>query len=280
MVQTVENGLPVSGLSSERPSNGEPGQRYKDTQTGEYSVYNGNSWDTVSAGSGQRIQLDWVAGLEGKPGINADFVSTTEAESTIANRHFEILGANAVRTSSAINAEGGVTFTTEGADGDGCFLVPHLDAGLTPWTEITWGTDESVNYKCTFVTGAAITNSIIWAGLKLTNTDVVITDADQVFVRYENAIDGGAWTVNSSVGGTDTETVTTDIVAVSTVYSIEINIDSDRIAKTYINGVLQQTSSALTTAIDFIPYIAVEADGAAEAKTLTIRGCSISRDYA
>lgn len=101
-----------------------------------------------------------------------------------------------------------------------------------------------------------------------------------MFVRYESGISSGVWTVNSSVNGTDTETVTTDTVAVSTVYSIEINIDSDRIAKTYINGVLQQTSSALTDATDFIPYICVEADGAAEAKTLGIRGCSISRNFA
>lgn len=175
MTQLVENGLAISGLSSERPSNGEPGQRFKDTQTGEYSVYNGNSWDTVSGGTGQRFQLDWIAGAEGKPGINADFVSATEAVNTVTNRHFEILGTGGTSDDVTYNAEGGITFTTDGADGDGVFLVPHLDANQTPWTQVTWGTDQEVNYKCTFKTGADITNSIVWAGLKLTNTDVVAT---------------------------------------------------------------------------------------------------------
>jgi len=229
------------------------------------------------APGGDRVSLSWTAGAEGKPGINADFVSATESVNTVTNRHFEILGTNASSDDVTYNAEGGITFTTDGADGDGVIMLPHLDANQSPWTTWTWGTDKSVVYECLIETGAAITNSIVWAGLKLTNTDVVATDDDQAFFRYENGVSSGVWVAVTSIGGTDTSTVSTVTVAVSTKYRLRIAIDSSRIARLYINGALIVTTAALTDTVDLIPYIAVEADGAAEAKTLTVYGAAISR---
>lgn len=227
----------------------------------------------------ERLELKWVAGAEGKPGINADFVSATEAVNTVTNRHFEILGTNASSDDVTYGAEGGITFTTDGADGDGVILLPHLDANQTNWTSVTWGTDQEVIWECDIVTGGAITNSIVWAGLKLTNTDVIATDADQIFFRYENGVSAGVWIVASSIANVDTSTVSTITVGVSTRYYLKIIIAADRTAKAYINDVLIVTTAALTDAIDLIPYIAVEADGAAEAKTLDIYGQSISRKF-
>ena len=107
---------------------------------------------------GDRYSLRWLAGQRGKPSLNADILNATEATRMIADPDFEILGTNASSDDSTFNAEGGITFTTDGADGDGVFLLPHLDANQTPWTQVTWGTDKSVRWECLITTGAAITN--------------------------------------------------------------------------------------------------------------------------
>ena len=227
-----------------------------------------------------RYSLAWTAGQRGKPGLNGDILSATEATRMIADPDFEILGTNASSDDVTFNAEGGITFTTDGADGDGVILLPHLDANQSAWSQVTWGSDQKTRWECRIKTGAAITNSIVWAGLKLTNTDVVATDANQAFFRYENGINGGRWQAVSSIANSDDAHDTGITVAVSTDYHLEIVIESNRQAKFYINDVLVETSAALTTAIDFIPYIAVEADGAAEAKTLTVRSQAIGRAFA
>lgn len=238
----------------------------------------GTTWTPVevaAAGVG-RVGLKWTAGARGKPGLNAD-INTALATSVITDPDFEILGTNASSDDVTFNAEGGITFTTDGADGDEVILLPHLDANQSAWTQWTWGTDKSVIWTCRIATGASIDNCIIWAGLKLTNTEVTATDDDQVFFRYENGVNDGEFQAVSSIGGTDDAHDTGVAVAVTTSYVLQIVINSSRVAKFYINGTLVETSAALTDAVDLIPYIGVAADGAAEAKTLSVYAQSISR---
>lgn len=225
----------------------------------------------------KRLELLWIAGQRGKPGLNADINSTTEAVREIADPDFEVLGTNMASALSTFNAEGGITLTTAGADADQAILLPHLDANQTAWTKYTWGTDREVWWECLFDTGASIANAIIWAGLKLTNTQVVATDANQVFVRYEDDENSGKFQVIESIAGTDTTTSTDLAVAASTQYHIAIKINEDRKAEVYINGQLYRKTGVLTDAIDLIPYIGVMADGAAAAKAITVHGQYISR---
>jgi len=116
--------------------------------------------------------------------------------------------------------------------------------------------------------------------LKLTNTEVVATDNDQVFVRYEDDVNSGKFQAVWSIGGTDTTTDTGVTAAVSTRYHIQVVIDASRIARFYLNGSLVATTTALTNATDLIPYIGVAADGAAAAKSLRIHGQVIERNVA
>lgn len=224
-----------------------------------------------------RFELKWVAGQRGKPGINADINSATEATREIADPDFEILGTNGTTALCTYYAEGGVVLTTAGADADQMILAPHLDANQTAWTQVTWGTDKETVWECDITTGANITNAVIWAGLKLTNTPVTATDDNQVFFRYEDDVIAGVLQAVSSIAGTDTATSTGITIAVSTRYHLKIVIGSDRTAKMYVNGVLVTTTGALTDAIDLIPYIGVMADGAGAAKVLRVHGQSISR---
>lgn len=225
----------------------------------------------------RRFELKWVAGQRGKPGINGDIQSATEATRMIADPDFEVLGTNASSDDVTFYAEGGIKVETDGADGDEVIIAPHLDANQTAWTQVTWGTDKQVVWECHIKSGSAITNCIIWAGLKLTNTEVTATDDDQAFFRYENGVNSGKWQAISSIGGTDDAADTGVTALADTEYHLKIVIGTDRTAQFYLNGALVETSAALTDATDLIPYIGIATDGAAEAKHMYIFGQSIGR---
>jgi len=233
-------------------------------------------------GMSNRYRLTWTAGQRGKPGINGDIQNATEAVRMIADPDFEILGTNSTSALSTFAVEGGITMTTAAVAADQMILAPHLDANQSGWTQVTWGTDQSTRWECRLRTGASITDTIIWAGLKLTNTAVTTTDINQVFFRYEEGVTTGNWEAIDSIANVDNEVDSSVTVAINTDYHLVIEIDSSRLARFYIDGVLVSTSAALTTAIDLIPYIGVEvqAGGVAGAKAITVRGQAISRTVA
>ena len=242
-----------------------------------------------------RFQLEWTPGRFGLPGIDADLTpasaddladGATQAELDLMNmtdKEFELLGTNCVSACSTYNAEGGITITTTAADADQVIVLPHLNVTQTGWTGVTWGTDQQTRWSCRIRTGTAaqLADCIIWAGLKLTNPAVTITDADQVFFRYENDVNNGEWQAVNSIGGVDDAHDTNWALAAATEYHLLIDIDDQRVARFFIDGVLVETSAILTNAIDLIPYIGIEVDGvAAGAKALHIRKQAISRVFA
>lgn len=245
-----------------------------------YRHVSGTSWESLGDGAlsalGERYNLRWTAGQRGKPGLNADINSATEAVREIADPDFELLGTNATSGSATFFAEGGITLTTAGASADQVILLPHLDANQSAWTQVTWGTDKQTVWECDISTAASIADCIIWAGLKLTNTPTVATDNDQVFIRYEAGVNDGEFQVISSIGGTDTTTDSGVVVAVSTRYRLRIAIGADRTARIYINGALIYTTAALTDATDLKPYIGVQSSAVA-AKSIRVYGQAISR---
>jgi len=158
--------------------------------------------------------------------------------------------------------------------------VPHADANQSPWARVTWGTDRSARWDCHIKSGPSIADTILWAGLKLTSTDVVATDADQVFFRYQNGVNDGEWQAVNSIGDSDDAHDTNVAVAANTAYHLVIEIDGSRVARFYINNTLVETSAALTNEIDLVPFIGVKADGDAAAKYVYLRGQGISRTFA
>ena len=225
-----------------------------------------------------RYELRWTAGARGKPSANGDILSTSESTREIADPDFEVLGTNATSGSATYNAEGGIKLTTAGADGDSVIVLPHLDANQTAWSQVTWGTDKETVWEGMLATDASIAATVIWAGLKLTNTPTTATDNDQAFFRYEAGVNSGKWQAIYSIGGTDTATDTGVTAATATVYHFKVAIGSDRTARFWINGTLVVTSSALSNAVDLIPYMGVAASGAAAAKAITVYGEAIGRN--
>lgn len=227
-------------------------------------------------------RFELVERFQKAPKLNADILSATEATNEVCNRDFEVLGTNMTSALSVHYVEGGILITTAGAANDQAIVLPHLDAGESAWAQTTWGTDQQVRWEAVIQTTASVTAEKIWAGLKLTNTNVVATDNDQAYFLYDTAAGASPtlWHFVYSIGGTDTDTAVSSAlvpaVAVNTTYHLLINIDSSRIATFYINGLLVGTSTALTNATDLIPYIGVM-DTAGAAKSLRIFKTAISR---
>jgi len=236
-----------------------------------------------------------------RPGLNAniDQVSTVEVQRAL-NRNWEALGTNvttALVTFASTSA--GVLATTAGADQDQAILTPHLDTAATAWAGTKWGTENETHFE-TSIMLPAIDNQKVWAGLKLTNDQLVATDANQVFFKFqtdatnsEAFTDFTKWHFVHSIGGTDYISQLPITVAANTPYHLKITIDSNRKASIFVNGQQYNVTStsgstggtavttgttksdALTDDIDLIPYVGIEAGaGAAEAVNVHYVCCS------
>lgn len=257
----------------------DPGHQYRDQVDGTIFHNEGNLRDMSIFRKRMVNSTDLVELFTRKPGLNADIANVAEAVRMIANPDFEVLGTNMTSALSTFAAGGGITLTTAGADGDAAILTPHLDTNQTSWAATKWNTSDQILFETNIKTGASVTNTIIWAGFKLTNTNVVATDNDQVYVRFEDDIASGVLQLVTSASGVDTTTNLDLTIAASTSYHLKIVVDADRNVALYVNGVqLARHAAALTANIDLIPYIAVEADGAAAAKAITVRGLRCAKD--
>jgi hypothetical protein len=219
-----------------------------------------------------------------RPGLNADLAAATPNAAEIAtsfskHKDLEILGTNMTSALCTSAEGGGITLTTAGADGDSGILLAHLDTAQTALATCNWDSANRPLFMANIVTGANITNAIIWAGFKLTNTPVTATDADQAFFRYEDDVVSGDWQAVTSVGGTDDAHDTNIPGRVSSLVRLVIDVDINRQPRFYINDKLVETGAALTALNTFEFYIGVEADGAAAAKAITIRNFMVSQLY-
>lgn len=214
-----------------------------------------------------------------KPGINADMTIDPDADDAaalvafvIANRDFEILGTGATTDDVTFGTDhAGLLFTTDSSASQEVIIAPHLNTGQTAWTNIKWGTENEVIWEAVIRTGASVASIVIWAGLKLTNTATVATDADQAFFRFDAGV--ASWECTYSIADTDTETASGVTVAVNTTYYLRIEIDSDRIPHFFIDDKEVAKGTAMTNDVDLIPYIGVQGN----AKTLHVIKTKISR---
>ena len=260
----------------------------------------------TTAKDARRVYLDeWF--LQ-RPGLNAniDQVSTVEVQRAL-NRNWEALGTNMTTALCTFATTGaGVLATTAGADQDQGILTPHLDTAATAWAGTLWGTENSVHFE-TSLQIPALDNQKVWAGLKLTNDQLVATDDDQMFFKYhtdatnsEAFDDFAKWHFVHSIGGTDHISVLPITVAVDTPYHFKIEVGSDRKATIFVNGIQYNVTTtsgstggtavtavqagkqavktaALTDDVDLIPYVGIEA-GAAAAEAVNVHYICCSRN--
>ena len=220
----------------------------------------------------------------------------------VANRDFQVLGTSMTTALCTFDTtRAGIIITTAGTDENQAIIAPHLDTNQTSWQTVPWGTENSVIWECTVTTAASIADIKLWQGLKLTNDQLIATDADQAYFKFQtDATNSEAFTDFTllhfvhSIGGTDYISALPITVAADTQYHLKIEIDSNRKAAIYVNGIQYNVTStsgstggsavttgtdktaALTDDVDFIPYIGVET-GAGSAKALKVHWQAISR---
>ncbi len=194
---------------------------------------------------------------------------------------FVLIGTNAVAgdATNATTTGRGVKIQSHGADGDFTVLRPDSGANRSPW-QASWLSQSKVRWEALVWTDTVANSStaaVIYAGLKLTNTDVAATDADQVYFRAQDTVNAGRWGLVYNIATVST-TVDTGVAAAvaNTPFYLVIDIDANRVARAYINGSLVATTTALTTAITFIPFIGVRASGAAASKILYVTSSAMS----
>jgi hypothetical protein len=243
-----------------------------------------------------------------RPGLNAaiDQVSTVEVQRAL-NRNWEALGTNMTTALCTFAVTGaGVLVTTATADQDQGILLPHLDTAATAWAGTLWGTENSVHFE-TSLQLPALDNQKVWAGLKLTNDQLVATDDDKMFFKYQSDLtnseafsDYAKWHFVHSIGGTDYISVLPITVAANTPYHFKIEVDSDRKAAIFVNGIQYNVTTtagstlgtavtavqpgkaatktaALTDDVNLIPYVGIEA-GAAAAEAVNVHYVACSRN--
>lgn len=254
-----------------------------------------------------------------KPALNAVIAAAfTDADATaaanttitvareIANKDFEVLGTNMTTALATFDTtRAGITITTAGADEDQAIIAPHLDANQSAWAKYLWGTENKVEWECSISTNA-IDNQKVWAGLKLTNDQLIATDADQLFFKFQtDATNSEVFSDYTllhfvhSIGGVDYISALPLTVVANTTYHLKIVIDSNRKATIFVNGVqynvtatagstggttvtavkrnqIVAKTAALTDDVSLIPYIGIEA-GAVAPEALDVHYEGINR---
>ena len=279
-----------SYMSLETALDGTVGEKVRITSAGYVGInavvptshlhVNGNIYASGSITAGRHIVENTRYQLEDyfdrKPQLNATTIIDPDANDAAAlaafvkaSRHFEILGTNAADANVTYDGATATTkFATAGSsNSDSMIVLPHLDhltaqyAGAqTAWTGILWGTENQLVWECCIITDSTISDCMYYAGLKLTNTHVYGTNANQAYFFYDSsktilpyAGAEGSWHFCYSVSGHHYMTNLNMAVQPSTIYHLKIEIDENRDARVYINGEgvgLTQISGVGDTGVD------------------------------
>ena len=219
----------------------------------------------------RRVTFERVFGERGLIGANG------ATENFGVDPWFEILGVNASIDDLIYEGEGGIRLTTDGVQNDSIIVVPHLDTEHSPLGNITWGTDDLVEWECTIrIKGE--TNYTCWLGLKLTNTDVLNTDDWQTYFRFQDGVSSDYWVGSTCVGSNNTHSmnVGTTMTRSGEILKFRIEFDNGHTAHMFINDREVQTRNFRSSDNDLIPYIGVKANGGQETFVI-IRNMKISR---
>jgi len=218
-----------------------------------------------------------------------------------SNPSWMVEGTNMTSALCTRNATAaGIVLTTAGADEDQAILTPNSATTESAWSDTVWGTENQTEWECSINTNA-IDNQKLWAGLKLTTDQLIATDANQAYFKFQtDATNSEAFDDYTllhfvhSIGGTDYISALPITVAANTIYHLRISIDSDRKLSIFVDGTQYNITStagstggtavtsgttksaAMTDDIDLIPVIGIEA-GAAAAEALDVHYTTISR---
>ena len=194
---------------------------------------------------------------------------------THINKNFSIEGTNATNSSATYESgKPGISLVTGTALGDSVIILPPSNNLQSPWNNINWGTENELEWECAL--SIANTSSPVWAGLKLTNSRLASTDANQIFFKTETTLNPILWNVIVTINSTTYTSQIPGILVNDKIYKLRITIDKSRFSKIYINDIQYNVNDDSTLAtevtpgpipskqllddIDLIPFIGIEND--------------------
>jgi hypothetical protein len=251
------SGLPAVGEAAKAP----PGHLFVDWVDSSWFTNEGTPDSALYTGPGRHHSL--IERFEKRPALNAvialDETSNAAAylARNLANKDWEAQGTNMTTALATFADGGGVKLTTAGAADDQAIITPHLDTNQSAWAAWKWNTNDECIFECVIEIGDVTELQTIFAGFKLTNAAVIATDNDQAAFFFSG--NDATWSCVSSNNGTDDTTVSSVAVASSINYHLKIVVDSARVPRFYVNGVLAATGDALKADVDLKPFIGIHA---------------------
>lgn len=216
-----------------------------------------------------------------RPLLAADILITSGAPTLAqmalieqANDTLEVkAGTNATSALCTFSDGGGITLTTATASADQEYIGTRVASNQSGPANWKWNTNDELAMYCRIKTGASIASVRIFCGFFLTIAApfAETTDADAVFVTFNDSVNSGKWQGNLNASNTDYTADLGVAVAASTTYDMEFHLDRDRKVHFFINGDEKgYISTAATANIDLLPFVGVETRAAA-AKAITLR---------
>lgn len=256
---TLNNGVGFDHLPGTNDTRYEPGHMCLDPISGKRFVNEGPNDRSTTLFLNPWVNcIELADNLDTLPQLAAAFAAGI-------NWNLCIVGTNAASADAAFTTTGSVQLGTHGASADSTILVVH-STSKNIWAATSLIPDNQLIFEASIVSDATITNQTVWTGLKLTNTDVAATDADQTYFRYQDTANGGRFQcidANTTVLTTQDSGVA---VVASTAYLLQIKVGKDRAPRYYINGELVATGQPLKAGAVYLPFLGVKANSAAVAK--------------
>jgi len=221
------------------------------------------------------IQVNWKAGEGGLVGANAGAI-------LLEDKNFELSGTSATDADCSYDEDNGLALETAGGEtnAEQVIMLP-IDAGddVSLFREIAWTTDNLPEFECVIRTDALIALMEIEAGLVETMPSPFdgATDDDVCKFAYLQGTDTN-WQITLSINTSDSQIDTGVPVLADTVYHFAIRVGRDRVARCYINEQLVAITGVLTTAIDFLPAVGVQAGTATAAAKIYVREIAMKRE--
>lgn len=216
--------------------------------------------------------------------VRSDFTNTVTKASIVGSASY-IKSVASFNKDWCISGSGAAAVTgfTGSARSDGGAYLNHSSASSTyvfmkpvkngPFGRIAWSTSKSPRFRVVLKTGASITAQKIVVGLYSGSVRparfINGTNTKNRFEVYLDQVADSNWRANA-VGSTvhSSSASLSTVVAASTIYDIELRVNSSRIPSVYINSTLVKTfTSALKANTRLVPIIGVQTEDDDEAQS-------------
>ena len=271
MVQKVPSGTAIGGGSDVLSATLNLKGTANTIQAGTLHATAGNS----ALAAGDCLAVDFVGTLTSATGV-----LTVTLELLEANENWVVSGTNATNDSAVLDVDGGVILTTAGADNDQVIISPRGAVGslnVNPWSTLELEPEHSAYFE-SLIYLPSIANVLVQMGLVQSAALDLTTDDDQAKFQFstEGAVSVANWTAIESIAGTDDEDDTSTAAASATATRLGVLINTSRVPVYYINGTKVHTGDAMTSGVDLIPVLGIQAL-TASAKSMKLLSVRVSR---